>query len=283
MHISFETIAGQQQLESVEYSIYVVDSSGVLVNFIVVEVDKISSQIHSIDKSLTERFFPAYSRNVPSPLKEEIKLLIGMQYSRHENLVLLENAFGLLVAGSCNSNKHTVVDRSVLHMRHAVVMHVAGVSEKSFFEIEGLGVACNPRCGSCKCGTCHPGGKNMSLQEEREYDIMNSNVTFDTVAGRFISKYPWNENRNNLEYNKPMALAVMKSTENQLQKKGKQYTDLYSSQIVDMINRKAAREVTEEELKNYIGQKYFLTHLAVQKPDSKTTPLRIVFNSRARY
>ena len=50
-----------------------------------------------------------------------------------------------------------------------------------------------------------------------------------------------------------------------------------------MIDRKAAREVTEAELQNYHGQKYFLTHLAVEKPDSKTTPFRIVFNSSARY
>ncbi len=108
-------------------------------------------------------------------------------------------------------------------------------------------------------------------------------MSFDVAAGRFTSSYPWNENRYHLEYNKPMAFAVMKSTEKQLQRKGKQYTDLYSSQIVDMIDRKAAREVTEAELQNYHGQKYFLTHLAIEKPDSKTTPFRIVFNSSARY
>ena len=213
------------------------NTSGVLVNFIVVEVEKISSQVHSIDKSIVERFFPTYSSNIQSPLKEEIKLLIGMQYaafqpqrvSLHGNLVLLSNPFGMIVAGSVDSNEQTVVDRSMLHMRHAVVMHVSAISERSFFEIEGLGIACNPKCGSCKCGTCPPGGKNMSLQEEREYEIMNSNVKFDVAAGRFSSNYPWNKNRHHLEYNKPMAFAVMKSTEKHLQRKGKQYTDLYSS------------------------------------------------------
>ena len=75
----------------------------------------------------------------------------------------------------------------------------------------------------------------------------------------------------------------MKSTEKQLQRKGPQFTASYSAQIVDMLDRKAAREVTEEELQSFGGQKYFLTHLAVPKPDSKSTPLRIVFNSSARY
>ena len=50
-----------------------------------------------------------------------------------------------------------------------------------------------------------------------------------------------------------------------------------------MLDRNAAREVTREELSNYCGQKYFLTHLAVPKPDSKSTPYRLVFNSSAQY
>ena len=139
-----------------------------------------------------------------SPSVGEIDVLIGMQYAAyqpnrkacHGNLVLLENQFGMLVAGSFNdSNEQSIIDKSVLHIRHGVVMHTAHNMER-FFEIEGLGVSCNPRCGSCKCGKCHSGGKNMSLQEEREYDKMKLNVSFDSTTGRFISSYPWNVNLN---------------------------------------------------------------------------------------
>ena len=137
--------------------------------------------------------------------------------------------------------------------------------------------------GSCKCGRCHPGGKNMSLQEEKELEIIESNIEFNTSTGRFCASLPWTENRKYLEYNESMAYAVMRSTERQLQKKGNHLRELYSSQITDMLDRKAAREVTREELSNYSGQKYFLTHLAVPKPDSKSTPYRLVFNSSAQY
>ena len=51
----------------------------------------------------------------------------------------------------------------------------------------------------------------------------------------------------------------------------------------DMVDRKVARQVSTEELANYQGPKYYITHHAVMKPSSKSTPCRIVFNSSAKY
>ena len=45
-----------------------------------------------------------------------------------------------------------------------------------FFSLEQLGVECTPRCGSCKCGKCQPGGKNMTLKEEQEYHLIEKNL-----------------------------------------------------------------------------------------------------------
>ena len=268
------------------------DITGAIVELHLVEVDRISSHVNRIEKSVVEKHFPAFSSQIKIPPKGSVDILIGMQYAgfqpkeivSHGHLVLYNNRFGMVVAGSIDDGQvGAKVDDSIMHIRHGTVMHTVGTVERNFFEIEALGVFCTPKCGSCACGSCHPGGKNMSLKEEREYEIMRSNIGFDSHTGRFTTSYPWNENRQHLQYNKPMALAVMKSTERQLQKKGGEFRDLYSAQIKDMLDRGAARTVTEEELKQFRGQKYYLTHLAVLKPDSKSTPIRIVFNSSASH
>ena len=46
-----------------------------------------------------------------------------------------------------------------------------------------------------------------------------------------------------------------------------------------MVVRGAARKLTLEEEKSWTGPKFYINHLAVVNPKSKSTPIRIVFNS----
>ncbi|XP_045117673.1 uncharacterized protein LOC123508205 [Portunus trituberculatus] len=59
--------------------------------------------------------------------------------------------------------------------------------------------------------------------------------------------------------------------------------EAYSDQIQDMVSRGVARKLTKEEIKNYKGPVHYLPHHEVLKPESKSTPIRIVFNSSASY
>ena len=87
--------------------------------------------------------------------------------------MLLENGFGMLIGG-----KHpTLIEEIKKVLQHATVHH-AMVRVNDFYKLEQLGVECKPRCGSStiKCGQCHPGGKHMTLKEEREYKIIEDKL-----------------------------------------------------------------------------------------------------------
>lgn len=50
-----------------------------------------------------------------------------------------------------------------------------------------------------------------------------------------------------------------------------------------MVNRAVARKLTREELQTYKGPIHYVAHHEVHRLDSKSTPVRIVFNSSAKF
>ena len=87
----------------------------------------------------------------------------------------------------------------------------------------------------------------MSLKEEKEYDQIEKGVKFDVAKGRWCASYPWLIQREELPNNRCMAHAILKSTEKRLLKNPDR-AKLYNEQIKDMLERKAARLVTDAEL-----------------------------------
>ena len=47
-----------------------------------------------------------------------------------------------------------------------------------WFRYDPIGAACVPKCGSCRCGYCVPGGKAKILKEERELQQIEKCLTF---------------------------------------------------------------------------------------------------------
>ena len=65
-----------------------------------------------------------------------------------------------------------------------------------WFKWDSIGAACDPQCGGCKCGRCPPGGKEMTLGEERDLEKIKECLTY-VLADKYCetphwdAAYPW--------------------------------------------------------------------------------------------
>ena len=75
---------------------------------------------------------------------------------------------------------------------------------------------------------------------------------------------------------------MLASTERRLAKTPVHAT-VYDNQVKDMVNKEVARKLSKDQIDNYKGPVHYISHHEVLKPDSKSTPVRIVFNSSANY
>ena len=69
------------------------------------------------------------------------------------------------------------------------------------------------------------------------------------------------------------AMGVLKSTEK---------TDMYQDQIQDMIDRGVVHKHSGSKIREYDGPIHCISHHELLKPDSTSTPCRIVFNSSVK-
>ena len=289
VELSVTKVGGiKEKLQSHKYKLALIDLEGNEVHFDVYGIDKITDDVQNIDVSYIAKLFTNVSAKDICRPTGEIDVLIGYQYAAHHpqreqnngHLLLLKNRFGKCIGGG-----HPLInDKTQKHTRfeNAKVHHVNTVSITNFYEIENLGIECVPRCGGCKCGKCAIGSKNYTLQEERELHLIEKNLEYDKEGKRWIAEYPWIKDPNSLPNNKRVAVAKLISTEKRLAK-SKNHAETYDHQIQDMLDRNVARKLTDEELKTYKGPLHYISHHEVLKPDSKTTPVRIVFNSSANY
>ena len=235
---------------------------------------KISTDILTINAKDIKGLFPERQDvNIDRPDSGEIECLIGFEYAdfhpvktaSNGHLLLLSNRFGNLIGGTHNSIKEGA--KKVIY--HAAI-HLVSHKMNDFFSIENLGIEVNPRCGSCRCGECHPGGKSMSLKEEREYNLIEERVVYNKKDQKWEASLPWVRDPADLPNNRSAALATLKRTEKRLLR-NMDHARLYQTQIKDMIDRHVCRKLNEAELNEYEGPIHYITHREILKPESKST------------
>ncbi|VDI29025.1 Hypothetical predicted protein [Mytilus galloprovincialis] len=113
--------------------------------------------------------------------------------------------------------------------------------------------------------------------------MIRNGLHYDSESQKWEASYPWKRSPSELPNNVNSAKAKLLSTEKRLHKMGQEYSESYQNQIEDMVKRNVARKLTETEIQQYEGPVHYVHHHEVLKPESKSTPIRIVFNSSASY
>ena len=281
--ITIVKVGGEKQVvDSRLYEVPIFDAAGEIEYFKAYGIQQISSPIDFVQTHELAKKLHVKPEEVSRP-DGEIEMLIGMDYAGFhpekeqacEHLVLMKNKFGRCLSGTHSST----TEKTQMIVQNVQVFH-AVVKIDDFYSNESLGVSCQPKCGNCKCGECPIGGKQYTLQQERELAMIDRGL--ELKNGRWTSHYPWKRSPNDLPNNYSQALAMLKSTERRLQKNA-EHADMYTKQIDDMIERKVARKLSKSEIQEHSGPVFYVSHHEVMKPDSESTPCRIVFNSSLKY
>ncbi|XP_071954191.1 uncharacterized protein [Antedon mediterranea] len=279
--ISMTKVGGQTEcIDSMKYKILLNDNMGNCVAVEAYGIPKITAKIGNQNLENLAKILNVYPEQVKRPTGE-VDLLVGYEYAGYHptkikacgHLVLLKNQFGQCIGGS-----HPSIEWE--EGAGILVNYVKTTSFDDFLTIESMGVNCQPKCGSCRCGKCPSGAQKYTLKEERELKLIEDNLLYE--AGKWTARYPWIKDPNNLPDNKKVAVAKLAALEKRLMKDSAK-KKIYEEQIADMLKRGVAREIKEMELQEYKGPIHYISHHAVEKPDSSSTPVRIVFNSSAAY
>jgi hypothetical protein len=151
------------------------------------------------------------------------------------------------------------------------VNYATPVDLSDFWTTESMGNEVMP----CVCKA------DKLTQVEREEKIMIENSA-KKVGKQWMIPYPWEKDPSSLPDNKNQAVKRLKSTERRLLKYPDQAT-AYDNQMVEMEEMKFASKLTNEEIENYKGPVHYIPHHAVLRPEKKSIPVRIVFNSSSVY
>ncbi len=182
-------------------------------------------------------------------------------------------------------------ESSNLKNEHLVHAKFTAATNREFLEWwrwESIGAACEPKCGGCRCGNCQPGGKEMTLAEEKELEIIKKGLTYimkeDTHVNspHWDAKYPWIEDPTSPPNNKSAVEATFLKTERQLEREP-EWKAAYTAQVHEIVERRAAMELTEEIKGNWNGPVWYVSHLVALNPHSVTTPVWLVWNSSQRF
>ena len=132
---------------------------------------------------------------------------------------------------------------------------------QDFWTTESMGVACPAR----------------EIAEQKE---ITDNC--QKIGQQWLVPYPWRKDPKALQDNKVVVEKMLCATEKRLMK-NEEHAKAYDQQIQEMVQMGFARKLSDHEMESYSGPVHYIPHHAVLRPDKKSTPIRIVFNSSSVY
>ena len=181
---------------------------------------------------------------------------------RAGHLVARKSPLGWVIFGAKQGNVQE--DNRVLHIKYTMPEDLS-----DFWTTEAMGVAITPYL-------C-PADKLSQIEREEAKIIENS---CQKVENQWMVRYPWKKDPACLPDNKSQAIKKLEATERRLTKNPEQ-AEAYDKQMVEMNEMKFSRKLSKKELEEYKGPVHYVSYHEVLRPESKSRPVRIVFNSSA--
>ncbi|XP_068738317.1 uncharacterized protein [Montipora capricornis] len=204
--------------------------------------------------------------------KGHVDLLIGIDHTHMhagetrqvDHLLARKSPLGCVVFGGKPEQISDIT--SILHVKYA-----SPIDLTDFWTTETMGVAVKP----CVCNA------DKLTQTEREEAKLIEESCFK-VENQWMIPYPWKKDPNLLPDNRGLAIKRLESTEGRL-KRNPEQAEAYCKQMEEMENMKFAQKLSKEEQDKYNCPVHYIPHHAVLRPDKKSTPVRIVFNSSSTF
>ena len=263
-------------VKSKKYIIPLIDNKGKHWDILAHGIGQVTGDVNHVNM---EKFAGLFKNITTKDLERptgKLDLLIGTDYCKIlprvveqvDSLQLLKNQFGYCIRGYHSDAVHTTSNVQIdllpsvnVEICSSVIKESSRLVEsiKNFLHIEGLGVQIHPKCGKCGCGKCVIGSGTYTIQEEREMHLIEEGIQYNE-GHRFTVVYPWIKNPMHLPNNFKAALARLQSTQRRLSKYAEEYLDKYNEQVNYMLERKVARILSTEELKEYKGPIHYIPH-----------------------
>ena len=263
----------EEELTTKIYKFPVCTSDGKAVQVIqAVGIPQISDEITEVDVTALTNLFGLGSDDVRRQAGP-IDVLIGINYSRFHvdetkvkgTLVARKSPLGWVIFGSNAEDLMSQIKQvSIVRLAQPVDM-------TDFWKTEWMGVSIAP----CTCE-----GAKLSAQEREELKLIEESCQLQ--RNKWIMKYPWKRSPSILPNNYVQVWKKLESLERRLIKDPDNASS-YNNQIQEMETMQFARKLCPKELTDWKGPIHYVSHHAVIRPEKKSTPVRIVFNSSASY
>ena len=274
-------------------------------------IDQISEDTVILDLSGVKTVFPGAPLEVYNRPDGPIDVLIGSMYKNIQpygggdnftrgRLRMVKSLFGcgFILTGTHHAiaaTENVICDHANTLVNHATLARageevdtvpmvscnraVAFLKLPEFFEAEEMGVSVARSCKRCRgCRECSYRGIMISRDKEMVVKRMEDLMKYDERSQRVSVTYPWTEDVCKLKDNIGQAIAYQSSFERKLIR-DKPLLEAYNLELQKAMDRGAIVRLTEEDLQNYSGPVSYVAHHGVHKPDSTTTPLRVVTNT----
>ena len=235
-------------------------------------IPQISEEITPIDVKQAKKILGIEKESVRRN-KGQIHLLIGIDHAQFHagtttqagDLIARKTPLGWVIFGGTVAESKA----GASHLYHVRLAEPLDLS--AFWRTETMGVEVKP----CVCEA-----DKLSQVEREEAEVISNSCR--KVGNQWEIPYPWKKDPCKLPDNKVAAQKRLETTERRLRKQ-QEHADAYNAQMQEMCNLNFARKLSDEEAKSYQGPVHYISHHGVARPESDSTPLRIVFNTSASY